>query len=174
MNHIHDETDWQLAVCLGLGMSQLKSAEYVGITDRTLLRHKANSPEFFDRNVAFVRGVKENALTNIVAARSEQAEDRIKGLFNRAFKLTEKAIERAEKDQDDLTLAELIKIHKEFTVWSASFAASQAPKRVEVKGEVEHTHSLVPASVFAAIQGVMREQKLLPEAIEAQVVEPTQ
>lgn len=164
--------DWQAAVCMGLGMSEEKTAAYIPVDRKTIRRHRAKIPGLWAERIAFVRGVKENFLTAVAEARNGNAEDRIKSLFDRAFRLTEKAITKAEQLGDELTLKELIQIHREFTVWSASFAASEAPKRLQVSGEIEHKHQLVPMSIFTALEGVMREQKLLP--IEAEVVESTQ
>lgn len=167
-----EDFDWRVALCLGLGMTQEQTAEYLGCVRQTIGNHLDKNSKFFDRAINEVQTIKARAVTPVVNEVIEVAEERIKKLFNRAFAITEKVVSKAEGLGDDITLAQALEIHKSLTQWAAKFAASEAPRRVQLEGKVQHNHVQVPAALFAALEGVMREQKLLPpDVLDAEVVD---
>lgn len=163
------DVDWKIAVCLGLGMSQEKCAEHLGITRQTIFNHTKKDPEFFQSAVATVKAIRDLTQTANISSAALAAEDRIKSFFDRSFRLSEQLLTEAEQNGADP--AQLMEIHKNFTMWAAKFAASEAPKRMKFEGSIEHEHKLIDATVIARLEAVMREQKLLPETIDAEVVE---
>lgn len=127
--------------------------------------------------------------------KSEEIDDaraenigRIQNLFTRAIALSEKALERAERLQQDgeelacrkcgdpvlvcsncsapfrteMTLETLMKIHADFTVWGAKFSASEAPKRIEVGGRVDHVQVMDGATIDRLERFMAEHEKLLP------------
>lgn len=151
-------------------MTQMASAEYLGCVHQTILNHLHKNARYFDQFIPEVQAIKARILAPVVTEVAEVAEARIKKLFNRAFAITETLIDKAERLGDQITISEAMEIHKAITQWAAKFAASEAPRRMEFAGTVNHDHKLVPTALFAALESVMREQKLLPEVIEAEVI----
>jgi predicted transcriptional regulator len=146
-------------MCLGAGMSVEKTAEFVGLSANTIRNH-------IDGNRAYIMGVKaeQEAVMAVSAAKKVEeivrpAEERIKSFFDRSFRLSERALARAEAEGD-----------KDFTQWSAKFSASEAPKRLEVDGGVEYVHTIGGEVVDRLTAFMSRHENLLPPAIEAEIV----
>ena len=152
-------------------MSVEKTAEFLGVAPNTVRNR-------IDGNRQYVMAVKaetESVLAVSAAKKVEElvrpAEERIKSFFDRAFRLSERALERAEAQGEDIDIKTLMAIHKDFTVWSAKFSASEAPKRLEVGGGVEHVHTIGGEVVDRLTAFMSRHENLLPPAaIEAEVV----
>jgi hypothetical protein len=152
-----------------------KAAEHVGIAPNTVRAH-------LDTNRQYIFTVKSEveAILAVSAARKVEeivkpAEDRIKSFFDRSFRLSEKALQRAEEMGDDIDPKLLVAIHKDFTVWASKFAASEAPKRLQMEGSVQHDHRLIGEATIERLTSFMaKHDRLLPagpEVIEAVVVE---
>jgi hypothetical protein len=95
-------------------------------------------------------------------------------MFDRALAISEKALQRAEALGDSITAEEIAAIHKDFTLTFAKFSASEAPKRLEVGGQVEHVHHFLDDTLdrFTLFAEKYTPLGLLPPAdvIEADVV----
>jgi DNA-binding CsgD family transcriptional regulator len=164
------EQDRKIGMCLGAGMSVEKTAEFVGLSANTIRNH-------IDGNRAYIMGVKaeQEAVMAVSAAKKVEeivrpAEERIKSFFDRSFRLSERALARAEAEGDNIDIKSLMAIHKDFTQWSAKFSASEAPKRLEVDGGVEHVHTIGGEVVDRLTAFMSRHENLLPPAIEAEIV----
>jgi predicted transcriptional regulator len=151
-------------------MTVEKTAEFLGVVANTVRNR-------IDGNRAYIMGVKgevESVLAVSAAKKVEEivrpAEERIKSFFDRSFRLSERALQRAEEAGDDIDIKSLMAIHKDFTQWSAKFSASEAPKRLEVGGGVEHVHTIGGEVVDRLTAFMSRHENLLPPAIEAEVV----
>lgn len=132
-----DGIDWRIAICFGLGMKQNETADALGVIRQTVAAHIEENQQFFDLIIPFVKALDTSRASKNVSLVAEKAETRIKRMFDRSFRITERLIEKAEKLGDDITIKEAMEIHDKITVWSSKFAASEAPKRFD--GTTTHT-----------------------------------
>ena len=159
-------------------MSWAETASLLNVGESTLYNRSAKHPAFYDKVRAFVearlaeRDAKSAARTaNKSSDLIASAQDRIKGLFDKAFLVSERAVNRALEMGDDIGYEQALEVHKSFTTWAAKFAASEAPKRLEMAGRVDHQHHLVADSTIQRLNAFMaKHQALLPEAVDAEVV----
>lgn len=175
----HDYFDSQIATCVGLGMNMTQAGAHLGCGPQTVSNRIKARPEFYERAVADVQAalavVKAEAITDVTGAiekRADAREAKIKAVFDRAIRLTERAIDLAENDPN-LSMTKLLEMHTTITVWASKFSATEAPKRLQMEGgaTIRHEH-YIPREVFDALDVVMREQRLIAaDAIEAEVVE---
>ena len=140
-----------LAITAGAGMPIETLTAHCGVATQTYY-NRLEDPDaktYFDHWKAFtaaaVEKEVERRVRKIESAQSNEAK--IGAIFTRALALTEKALEKAEKLGDEATLDGLVEIHSKITVWASKFAASEAPKRVEIGGKVQHVHVLVDDTV---------------------------
>lgn len=136
-----DDDRLKTGIAFGFNASQEDTAEFAGKSLSTVKRWKTD-PEIIrvSEAVAAYKSIDaskrvKNAVTEAVG----NAEDRIRRIFDRATRLTERAVERVEALGDNATIEELMEMHKQITVWASKYAASEAPKRISVEGTMEHT-----------------------------------
>lgn len=165
------DLDIKIGVARALGLSNEKTAEVADCSISTVKR-RIVEPDI-KRLEALARTILTLADANKASAVVATAQERVSALFDRAFLITERLIQKAEDLGDLITLEQAMDIHKNLTVWAGKHVVSEAPKRLEVDQKHEVTHRMVPSTIFAALENVMREQRALPEAIEAEIVEQT-
>jgi hypothetical protein len=174
----YDDTDVLAAIAHALGMSWAETASLLNVGESTLYNRSAKNAPFYDKVRAFTeariaeRDARAAARTaNKSSDLIASAQDRIKGLFDKAFLVSERAVHKALEDGDDITYEKALEVHKSFTTWAAKFAASEAPKRLQMEGQVNHNHRLVADSTIQRLNAFMdKHQALLPEAVDAEVV----
>lgn len=132
-----DGIDWRIAICFGLDMKQNETAEALGVIRQTVAAHIAENQQFFDLIIPWVKALDASRAAKSVTLVTEKAETRIKNIFDRSFRITEKLIDKAEKLGDNITVKEAMAIHENITVWASKFVASEAPKRFD--GTMTHT-----------------------------------
>lgn len=153
-----------MALAVGLGMTIDEAVSHVGLTRQTYYAHVGKHPEFFDK----WKAKAELLADKTVAARitklkaNDNAEERIKALFGRAFAMTEKVIERAEQQGDAVSLETAMEIHQKITIWASKFVAQEAAKRVEVTGAVLHGHVALQDDTVAALADLHRHMRTIP------------
>ncbi len=165
------------AIGLGMGFTNDEAAKFAGKSVDVVKRYKTDPP--VQKVIAHVEAAvaiqRSKSIGEAVAGASEAAEDRIKRLFDRTFKLTERLVKQAEDAGDALTLAELMDIHKNITVWASKFAASEAPKRFDVnsKSTQLHVHVLSLSEAGNLLRTRQELQSLQPKALiaEANVID---
>lgn len=158
------EFDWRSAICLGLGMSQEATGEYMNCARQTIANHITKNTKFFDQIVLEVQTLRAKNTTKAELATAVGAQERIKAVFDRALTITERLIEKAESLGDDLTLAEAMDIHKNLTQWAAKFVASEAPKRLQVESEHVEVHKIDDQTLMRLEAFMERHQQYLPPA----------
>lgn len=130
------------AIALGLGFTNEEAAKFAGKSIDVVKRYKTDPP--VQTVIAHVEAAvaigRSKSIGEAVSDASEAAEDRIKRLFDRTFKLTERLVQKAEELGEDATAADLMDIHKNITMWASKFAASEAPKRFDVNSKSTQLH----------------------------------
>lgn len=171
--HRHDLEDDRLrvAAAIGFGLTIEKTAEFAGVSGSTVKRWK-DDPEIKGVAAIVSAGLSVWRALNVdseLANINETAEKRIKRLFDRSFLLSEQALKRAEMDGDKVTLEQLMAIHENFTKWAAKYAASEAPKRLDVNQTttktVYHVVGLADAENILSTQKQL--QQIAPKALIA-------
>ena len=164
------------AVARGMGLTLAKAADFAGVTPTSLdLWQKL--PEF-TRVVTIVSACKALDLAGVIQKANLTAETRIRGVFERSLIMTERAIQKVEDLGDEATLATLMDMHAKVTVWASKFAASEAPKRLEVDSQTQVTHrhvlSLPDAMHLMARRGEVSAARAPTALIEGVIdVEPS-
>lgn len=165
----------RIAICYGAGLPVERIKVLCDFKDPHTFYDRAKKFADFNRWKDFAAA----ALAAVVESRVKRedsamaAEVRIAEIHLRALKITEKLVERAEGKGDNISLKEAWKIHDSITKWSAQFAASQAPKRVQLLGEVKHTHILADETIdrMTRFADKYESRGLLPgQVVEAEVV----
>lgn len=148
-------------------MTQEAAATYLNCTRQTIQNHLKRSPDFFSPSIASVRAIKNSLTSGSVAEVVEEAQTRIKRMFDRSFLLSEKLLERAEELGDEASIEQLMEIHKNMTMWAAKFAASEAPKRLKVEGgaTIEHIHVMSFAEARNAITAKAEIERIYPKGL---------
>lgn len=173
-----DELDIKIALCAGFGLSVERMLEVCDINSpQTFYNRQRKWPEHFER----WRSWSERAVLAAVDARVKKAEDtqkaeaRITEVFARALRLSEKLLDKAEKLGDAASEKLLFKIHNDFTKWASNYAASAAPKRIQLSGEVHHTHALADETFnrVAAFASKYERMSMLPEPEPAPALPPS-
>lgn len=171
-----DDLDIKFGICSGIGLTVEATAELCDVSRTTYYeRTKKNLPTF-NRWHDFAAKLRERAIAPAIkkAEVASTNEERMSAVFLRALTLSEKRLERAEALGEEISDEELRAIHKDFTKWAAPWAASQAPKRIQVGGEVVHTHTLLDDTAvrLTAFLHKYEAAGLLPpaEAVEAEIV----
>jgi hypothetical protein len=166
-----------LAIAAGAGLSVDDITALCDVATQTYYNRQSDpdAKTYFERWKAFTSTAVEKEVERRVRKieASVSAEQRMSDVFLRALTLSEKRLKRAEELGDEITDDELKAIHKDFTRWAAPWAASQAPKRIEMGGTVSHVHTLVDETVnrIAAFAEKYQGQFLPPaDVVEADVV----
>lgn len=130
------------AVAFGFGATQEEAAEFCGKSVSTAKRHKEDPVlKQISEAIAAYKSIQESKqVKSAVSEAIESAEERIKRLFDKATRLTERAVQKVEDKGDEATVEELMEMHKQITVWASKYTASEAPKRLQVEGSVQHEH----------------------------------
>jgi hypothetical protein len=171
-----DDLDQRLGICIGLGLTAEAAAEFCDVSRATYYNRTAKDPATFSRWRDFAAKLREKAIAPAIKKAEAVAtnEERMSSVFLRALTLSEKRLERAEQLGEEISDEELRAIHKDFTKWAAPWAASQAPKRIQVNGEVVHTHQLLDETAIRLTAFLQKYEPtgLLPpaEVVEAEVV----
>lgn len=137
------DSDWQIAIGYASGMTQEAIAEHLGVSSETIrLRKQDPERHQLDRRTALAEAILARQWAKKLAREGESAEERLKGFFDRSFRVSEALLRKIEAQGDGAEVADLMEVHKNFTMWAAKFAASEKPKHVktEIAGEVTHTH----------------------------------
>lgn len=160
-----DDAELKLGIARGLDLTVEKSAEAASISLSTANRWIVDDK--IKRLISITRtaaaGRAEKVATDVVRT----AQQRMMWVFDEAFKLTEKLIEKAKEKGDKLTSEELMEIHKNITVWAAKYNVSEAPKRLESYNQNTHVHAHVigfadAANILATRQMIAGAQPQLP------------
>ncbi len=162
------------AVARGLGFSHAKVAEFSCVSESTVKRWQS-TPEY-DSLVSVVAECnaifRSTATQETLADATKSAAERVASLFDRAFKLTEKLIAKAEQDGDSATIEDLMEIHKNITVWAAKHVVSEAPKRMQIESTNKHEHvhvfSLAEAENLLATKNELA--RVQPKALIAEAI----
>lgn len=167
----------RFAICRGLGLTVEETVSACGLSsNQTYYNRTAKDAARFDALRTFTEARAEQIVAKRVGkiSTSVSNEERIGQLFGRALALSERLLSKAEEKGDDITLDELSEIHKTFTQWAAKYAASEAPKRIQVGGQVEHVHVLADETVDRLTKSLEKAERfgLLPPAtvVEAEIV----
>lgn len=162
-----DDKELKLGIARGLDLTVEKSAEAAEVSmstaNRWILDDKIKRLISITRTVA--AGRAEKVATDVVRT----AQQRMMWVFDEAFKLTEKLIEKAKEKDDKLTTEELMDIHKNITVWAAKYNVSEAPKRLESYNQNTHVHAHVIG--FADAAHILETRRIIAAA--QQSIEPS-
>jgi hypothetical protein len=171
-----DELDIKLALCAGFGLSVERMLEVCDINSpQTFYNRQRKWPEHFER----WRSWSDRALIAAVDARVKKAEDtqkaesRITEVFARSLRLTEKLLDRAEREGDKASEKLLFRVHNDITKWAGTYAASTAPKRIQLTGEVHHTHEIADETFSRVAAFATKYERLLPEPEPAPALPPS-
>jgi hypothetical protein len=167
---------FKMGVATGAGLTVEAVANLCGVVPGTYYNRTAKHPGPFDLGRSFGQILRERAIAAEVtkAKVSEKAEDKIISRLDRALSLGDRAIDKLEAMGDTATLKDLLLAHKILTEFYADFAASKAPKRVQVEGGVAHEHRIVLDSTVDGLTAfaahIQRLKLPAADAIEAEVV----
>jgi hypothetical protein len=115
----------------------------------------------------------------------EQAVEQIRSVFERSIALTNGLIDRVMEAQQvrcescgqgEVSIDQLIEIHKSLTTWAAKFTASEAPKRLKLEGGTTTTHVIISDATITRLTAFAKKYEhagLLPGAINVQHTEPS-
>lgn len=182
-----DDTDLKLALGVGVGLTIADATSVCGVSEGTYYNRVDKRPEFFDTWRAFASLLRNRALAAEVAKlkAGQKAEDKIISRLDAALKITDKIIEQLTGEDNagrchecdritPETMKELLAAHKAITQWVGKFAASEAPRRIAMEGNVQHTHRVVGDETIQRLTAFMQQNTaLLPpaDAVEAEVVQ---
>lgn len=170
---IFDDTDLKIGFGRALGISLEKLSEICGVAVSTISRRvqeiRVQRAESIGRMMVAQQGAK------IAEDVARSASERMKGVFDKSFQLTERLIKKAESMGDDISLETLMDIHKNLTVWATRYTLSEAPKRIQMSGGQIHAHVFIGSLKEA--ENIIRTRDMLgaaAPAIEGAIdVEPT-
>jgi hypothetical protein len=171
-----DDLDIKFGICSGVGLTVEATAELCDVSRTTFYEHTKKNLAAFDRWRRFGEQLKLKAIEPAVkkAEVASTNEERMSAVFLRGLSLSEKLLQKIEDKGEEATIEELRDIHKQFTRWAAPWAASQAPKRVQIEGEVVHAHTMLDetATRLTGFLGKYEAMGLLPpaEVEEAEIV----
>lgn len=137
-----DDDRLKIGIAFGFGFSNPEAGSFAEVSESTAKRVKTN-PEIVRVTEAVASALsiyKSKQLKNAVTEAVGSAEDRIKRLFDRSLRLSERALERAEEQGDQISYEQLVEIHETFTKWASKYTVSEAPKRMEFEGKQTTTH----------------------------------
>lgn len=177
-----------MAIAVGLGMTVEQAAESAGLQRATYYQRHEKNPDFYNKWKSYTESAAEKTLAlRIGAAKAAQsAEDKIVSRLDDALKITDRIVKELTTDDnagrcDECgrlstdTLKDLIAGQKAITQWVGKFAASEAPKRLQVSGAVMHGHVALQDDTVAALAGLMQHMRAIPALAtsipEAEVVE---
>lgn len=161
-----DELSHRVAVGRALGWTLERIAES---TERSVstIHGRTSDPEV----------VQLEALTRTMLAQSEAksvekavktAKERMAFIFDASFRQTELLLQKAEAKGDELTIDQLMEIHKNITVWATKYELSEAPKRMQVEGS--HTHTHVHTLSLAEAENVIATRRQLTSVQERPLI----
>lgn len=180
----NERLDEKLAICVGLGMTSQEAADFCGVSRQTYYNRCEALP--FAEIRAFTQAAAEKTLAlRIAATKSAQtAEEKIVSRLDSALQITDKVIAALTADDakgrceecgrlEPAMLKELMAGQKAITQWVSKFAASEAPKRLQVEGTVVHQHEVCDELVQRLEAVIAKETLMLgaADAIEAEVVQ---
>lgn len=167
----------KVAICQGLGLTQEQMLEVLGYTARqTIYNHIARDPDLHARVRSFVEVTAAKTLSLKIAAAkaTETAESKIIGRLDRALSITDRALKKLEDMETDgidtASLKELFAGHELITKWIADYAASRAPKRLKLEGEMKHTHIIADTTVDRIVAFGKKHADLLPPVIDVPLI----
>jgi len=132
----------KVAIGYGFGFSNAAAAEFGGVSESSAKRWKTD-PEIVNVTEAVAACLslwRSKQVKTAVAEAVDNAEERIGRIFDRATRLTERAVKKVEDMGDNATLEMLMDMHKQITTWAAKYRVSEAPKRMQLEGSQTHTH----------------------------------
>jgi hypothetical protein len=161
-----------LAIAAGAGLPVSEITSHCDVALQTYYNRLSDpdSKSYFEKWKGFTAGVLEKEIARRVqkVESAQSAEQRVSAIFARALTVSERMLSRVENAGDEAEMDDLRRIHKDFTKFFAPWAASQAPKRIEMGGNVTHTHVLVDETVnrVVAFEKKYAEMGYLPPAAE--------
>ncbi len=148
-----DDIDLKLALCVASGLTVEESAVICGVSPGTYYNRTAKNADYFEKWRSFAETVIEKAIAARTAKlkATQTAEDKIVSRLDSALKVTDRLLDHLTDDGaseacdtcgrgNAATVKELLAGQKQITQWVARFAASEAPKRLEIGGSVIHEH----------------------------------
>lgn len=153
------------AIAYGFDATNEEAASFAQVSDSSVKRWKTD-PEIkqISEAVAAFKSIYESKrLKDAVTDAVESAEERIKRLFDRSLRLSEKALQKAEAEGDEITYEKLVQIHENFTKWASKYAASEAPKRMQFEGSVQHSH--VHVIGLSEARNVLETARIIDSAV---------
>jgi hypothetical protein len=170
-----DDSDIKMAVLVGLGASIEDAADFVNLGRQTYYNRSSNHPALYSQWIDFGKAAASRILAKHIV-RAEKAasnEEKLISRYDKALAVMDKAIQKVETLGDEATLKELLEATRTITHFTAKFAASEAPKRLEVNGSVEHNYRVISDETVLRLTSFMeKNQNLLvaADAIEAEVI----
>ena len=166
-----------LAIAAGAGLPVAEITSHCDVALQTYYNRLSDpdSRSYFERWKAFTSGVVEKEIARRVqkVESAQSAEQKVSAIFARALTVSERMLKRVEEAGDNATAEDLKDIHRHFTKFFAPWAASQAPKRIEMGGNVTHTHVMVDETVnrVVSFEKKYAEMGMLSgEVVEGEVV----
>lgn len=162
-----DDKELKLGIARGLDMTLEKSCEIAEISMSTGNRWIVDDK--LKRLIALTKTVVAQRTEKMTSEVVRTAQQRMMWVFDEAFKLTEKLIEKAKGRGDELTAEELMDIHKNITVWAAKYNVSEAPKRLESYNQNTHVHAHVIG--FGDAENILRTRQMVDAAQSLPVID---
>lgn len=152
----YSDSDLKIIAGLAIGLTIEKIADLAEISVSTVKRRKSATE--IARGEAIMRGLIAQGETKTLEKVARDANERMTDVFDRAFALSEKLLNKAEALGDGATVEQLADIHKNFTMWAAKYKLSEAPKRLRHEGSVSHLHGVIQltAEDKATLMGALR------------------
>ncbi len=166
----------KVAIAFGFGSTDAEAAAFAEKSIASAKRWKTDPEvrQVTEAVAAYLSIYKSKQVKDAVSDAVESAEARIKRMFDRSLKLTERVLAKAEEQGDSVSLDEAKYIHENIAKWAAKFVASEAPKRMQVEGS--HTHTHVAVLSLPEVENIVKTRSLVakPQALiagEANVID---
>lgn len=183
----NDDLEIRLGIAVALGLTIAEACDLCDVTSGTYYKRTENSPDF-EKYRAFTVLASQKSFAKQVAkvATAQTAEEKIVSRLDGSLKITDKIIKHLTEDEDYGRCAECKRIapdiikellagQKAITQWIGKYAASEAPKRLQINGTVTHEHVAIQDSTVDAIAAFQSHLQRLPlppaDVIEAQIVD---
>jgi hypothetical protein len=172
-----DELDYKMAIAHGLGLTAEDAADAAGLSRGSFYQRSDKKPDFYEkwRSWASMIAARTIAKEVVKAKSSASNEEKLVQRFDAALSILDKAIQKVDSLGDEATLKDLNAAVRNITHFVAKFAASEAPKRIDISGKVTQEVRIAPTALFQRVATfALRNQRYLnaaQDALEAEVVE---
>jgi hypothetical protein len=162
----------KVAIAYGFDSTNEEAAAFGDVSPSTSKRWKTDPEirQISEAVGAYLSIYKSKQVKDAVGDAVQSAEERIKALFTRSLRLTERVLQKAEEQGDAVSLDEAKYIHENIAKWAAKFAASEAPKRMQVEGS--HTHTHVAVLSLPEVENIVKTRQIVSRpAITGDVID---